>query len=133
MTTPDVPGSETPGLVDATRSASEAVQQLLADSWQHTQQLWNGVAANWGEAAGTWIRRTEAQQPAETASVLRDVQDATVAAGRAWLRLPAVLVGAAPVTELPNALVRLTEAHGRAYRLWIGTLTRTVARTEGGR
>jgi hypothetical protein len=133
MTTPPVPGSEAPGLVDATRTVSEAAQQLLGDSWRHTQELWNGVAANWGEAAGTWLRRTEMQQSGEAARIVQEVQDASVAAARAWLRLPVVLVGAAPVTEFPDALIRLTAAHGRAYQLWVSGLMGAGARTEGGR
>jgi hypothetical protein len=113
--------TERPDLTQTTRDAWQTGQESLAESWRQAQVLWNNVAANWGEAAGMLMRQTR-DRSQETAA-LRELQDAALAAGQAWLRLPTVLVGGAPATELPQAINRLAEAQGRALRVWLGTLT----------
>jgi hypothetical protein len=105
------------------RKTWEAGQQSLAESWAQTQDFWNSIARNWGEAAGAWLRQPPGRQPQETAAVLRELSDATLAAGEAWLRLPFLLVGGVTLADLQKTASRLTEAQARAFRLWLDTFT----------
>jgi hypothetical protein len=122
MTSARPRSTDTPDLTEATRNAWDAGQQPFSEGWRQAQQFWNSVAGNWGEAAGIWLRQNQRQS--QEVAALRELQDAAVAAGQAWLRLPSVLLGGgARESELPQAISRLAEAQGHAVRLWLGTLT----------
>jgi len=49
----------------------------------------------------------------------RELSEAAFAVGQAWMRLPLALSSCAPPAELQAAVTRLTEAQGRAYKLWM--------------
>jgi hypothetical protein len=109
--------------LESMRRSWDAGQHSLAEGWAQTQDFWNSVARNWGVAAGAWLRQPPAQQQ-ETSAVLRELGEATFAAGQAWLRLPFLAVGGVTVRELQETASRLTEAHARAFKLWLDTLAR---------
>ncbi|MGH7320185.1 MAG: hypothetical protein ACRELA_11255, partial [Candidatus Rokuibacteriota bacterium] len=70
----------------------------------------------------------------EGAAALRELHEAAFAAGQAWMRLPLALASGAPPTELQEAVARLAQAEGRAYKLWIEVLARAgdAAKPGGG-
>jgi hypothetical protein len=130
MTTTERNRPDLPDPLESMRKTWEAGQQSLAESWAQTQDFWNSVARNWGEAAGAWLRQPPGGQPQETSAVLRELSEATFAAGEAWLRLPLLLVGGVTIAQLQKTASRLTEAHARALRLWLDTVTSATRAPE---
>lgn len=113
----------------------EAGQKSLLEGWKQAQEFWNSAARSWGEVAGTWLgqagRAPGQPLPPESAAALRELQEAAFAVGQAWMRLPLALSAGRPPAELQEAVLRLTEAQGRAYQLWLEALTRTGAFAAG--
>jgi hypothetical protein len=110
----------------------EAGQRSMAEGWRQAQEFWNTAARNWGDIASAWMGGMSSTAPGmagETTAVWRELQDAAFAVGSAWMRLPFVLATFAPPLELQEAVMRLTQAQGRAYQLWIEALTRTATAT----
>jgi hypothetical protein len=102
----------------------EAGYQALAEGWRQSQEFWNGVARSWGEAAGVWLGQLQGGRPQESVAMLRELQEAAFAVGQAWMRLPMILASGAQPMELQQAITRLTDAQGRAYQMWMETLSR---------
>ncbi len=100
----------------------ESGARALSEGWQQAQAFWNNVARNWGEAATTMT--SQPPRPGmgvspEALAVWRELNEAAFAVGQAWMRLPLALSSGAPPDELQAAVTRLTEAQGRAYKLWM--------------
>ena len=99
----------------------EAGARALGEGWQQAQAFWNTVARSWGDVASTWMgqaRSGPASSP-EALEVWRELNEAAFAVGQAWMRLPLALSSGAAPAELQTAVTRLTEAQGRAYKLWM--------------
>ena len=99
----------------------------LTEGWQQAQAFWNNVARSWGEVAASWmsqVPRGGAGVSSEGLAVWRELNEAAFAVGQAWMRLPLVLSTGAQPTELQAAVTRLTEAQGRAYKLWTEALSK---------
>ena len=112
----------TGGPTDPMRTAAqswEAGYQALTEGWRQAQDFWNNVARSWGEAAGTWMSQLQGTRSPESATMLRELQEAAFAVSQAWMRLPMILASGAQPAELQEAITRLTEAQGRAYRMWM--------------
>jgi hypothetical protein len=106
----------------------EAASRALGDGLRQTQEFWNKAAQSWGEVAGAWLsqfNRSGQGMSSESMAILRELQEASFAVAQAWMRLPMVLAGGAQPGELRDAITRLTQAQGQAYRLWMDTLTRS--------
>jgi hypothetical protein len=100
----------------------EAGARSLSEGWQQAQSFWNTVARSWSEAAGTMMGQLPRSGPAMSSEALaawRELNVAAFAVGQAWMRLPLALSSGALPAELQAAVTRLTEAQGRAYKLWI--------------
>ena len=111
----------------------EAASRSLSEGLRQTQEFWNKAAQSWGEITGVWIsqfNRPGQAMPSESMALVRELQEASFAVAQAWMRLPMVLAGGAQPTELQEAITRLTEAQGRAYRLWMDTLARAQPRPK---
>jgi hypothetical protein len=105
----------------------EAGARALADGWRQSQDFWSTVARNWGEAAGAWMGQFQTGRTDDSQALIRELQETAFAVGQAWMRLPFVLASGARPTELEDAIRRLGEAQGRAYKMWMETLTRATA------
>ena len=116
----------------------EAGARSLSEGWQQAQAFWNNVARNWGEVASTMmgqLPRTGPGMSPEGLAVWRELNEAAFAVGQAWMRLPLALSSGAAPTELQAAVTRLTEAQGRAYKLWMEAIQKmgeTAAKPGGG-
>jgi hypothetical protein len=100
----------------------EAGARSLSEGWQQAQSFWNTVARSWSEAASTMMGQLPRSGPAMSSEALaawRELNEAAFAVGQAWMRLPLALSSGAPPAELQAAVTRLTEAQGRAYKLWM--------------
>ena len=126
-----VPPSPPTGMSpDDLRTMWETGSRSLLEGFRQAQEFWNSAARSWGEVAGAWT----AQMPragggvpgisADGAAALRELHEAALAAGVAWMRLPLALAAGASPTELSEAITRLTQAQGRAYKLWMDALLR---------
>jgi hypothetical protein len=126
-TTPSTPPGMSP---EDLRKMWETGSQSLSEGFRQAQEFWNNAARSWGEVAGAWtaqIPRGGSGVPgvsAEGAAALRELHEAAMAAGVAWMRLPMALATGASPTELSEAIVRLTQAQGKAYKLWMDALVR---------
>ena len=119
-TTP--PGAPTPQQI---AQMWEAGAKALTEGWRQAQDFWTTAAKSWGDLATNMM--AQAPRPGATASpesqaVLRELQEAAFAVGQAWMRLPLVLASGGVPGELQAAITRLTEAQGRAYKLWLEAL-----------
>ena len=120
----------------------EAGSRSLLEGFRQAQEFWNNAARSWGEVAGAWTSQLPRSAPgfaapglsAESAAALRELHEAAFAAGQAWMRLPLALATGASPTELSEAIARLTQAQGRAYKLWMDALARAgeTLRAGGG-
>ena len=86
---------------------------------------------------GAWtaqLPRAGAGISAEGAAALRELHEAAFAAGQAWMRLPLALATGASPTELSDVISRLTQAQGKAYKMWMEALVRAgeTLRPGGG-
>ncbi|MGH7334737.1 MAG: hypothetical protein ACREKS_18720 [Candidatus Rokuibacteriota bacterium] len=109
----------------------EAASRSLGEGLRQTQEFWSKAAQGWGEMTGAWIsqlNRSGQAMPSESMVVVRELQEASFAVAQAWMRLPMVLAGGAQPRELQEAVTRLAEAQGRAYRLWMDALARAQPR-----
>jgi len=105
----------------------EAGARSLGEGCQQAQTFWNTVARNWSEAAGAMlgqIPRTAPTTSSEALATWRELNEAAFSVGQAWMRLPLVLSSGAPPSELQAAITRLTEAQGRAYKLWMEAIVK---------
>lgn len=112
------------------RKMWETGSQSLLEGFRQAQEFWNNAARSWGEVAGAWtaqLPRAGSAGPgvsAEGAAALRELHEAAMAAGVAWMRLPMALATGASPTELSEAITRLTQAQGKAYKLWMDAFVR---------
>jgi hypothetical protein len=111
----------------------EAGARALADGFRQSQEFWNGVARNWGEATSAWMGQFQTGRTEQSDALFRELQEAAFAVGQAWMRLPMVLASGGRPTELEQAIQRLGEAQGRAYQMWMEALTRAGAPGRKGR
>ncbi|HKZ06207.1 MAG TPA: hypothetical protein VJU81_12120 [Methylomirabilota bacterium] len=134
-----VPPSPPPGMSpDELRKMWETGSRSLLEGFRQAQEFWNSAARSWGEVAGAWT----AQMPragsgvpgvsSDGAAALRELHEAALAAGVAWMRLPVVLATGASPTELSEAITRLTQAQGKAYKLWMDALVRAGDTVRAG-
>jgi hypothetical protein len=103
----------------------EAGAKSLAEGWRQAQEFWNNAGRSWGELASAWMRQfPQAGQglSPEAATAWRELQEAAFAVAQAWMRLPMALAAGAQPSELQEAVTRLTQAQGRAYKLWVEAL-----------
>jgi hypothetical protein len=136
---PGTPPGMTP---DELRQMWEAGSRSLLEGFRQAQEFWNNAARSWGEVAGAWTSQLPRSAPglaapglsAEGAAALRELHEAAFAAGQAWMRLPLALATGASPTELSEAIARLTQAQGKAYKLWMDALVRAgeTLRAGGG-
>lgn len=115
----------------------QAGYQSLMEGWRQAQEFWNSAARGWGEMAGTWMgqmpRAVGGDEGAtrDSMAVMRELQEAAFGVAQAWMRLPLIFVGGARPEELQDAVVRLTEAQGRAYQLWMEAINRAGGAVAG--
>ncbi len=115
----------------------EAGARSLSEGWQQAQSFWNSVAKSWGDVAGAWLNQLPQTRPglsSEAQAVWRELNEAAFAVGQAWMRLPLALAQGAQPGELQAAVTRLTEAQGRAYKLWMEAIQKMgeASRPAGG-
>jgi hypothetical protein len=123
--TPQPPGDPT---AQATQMW-EAACRSMTEGLRQAQDFWTRAAQSWGEMTGAWIgqlNRSGQALSGDHLTILRELQEASFTVGQAWMRLPLILAAGAQPQELQEAITRLTEAQGRAYRLWTEALTRTA-------
>ena len=123
-TTP--PGAPTPQQI---AQMWEAGAKALTDGLRQAQEFWGSAAKSWGDVAGGWMSqfsRAGAGPSPESQAVLRELQEAAFTVGQAWMRLPLALTSGGQPGELQAAIMRLTEAQGRAYKLWLEALRAPV-------
>jgi hypothetical protein len=109
------------------RQMWETGSRSLLEGFRQAQEFWNNTARSLGEVAGAWtaqLPRSGSGISAEGAAALRELHEAAFAAGQAWMRLPLALATGASPTELSEAISRLTQAQGKAYKLWMEALVR---------
>jgi hypothetical protein len=109
------------------RQMWETGSRSLLEGFRQAQELWNSTARSLGEVAGAWtaqLPRSGSGISAEGTAALRELHEAAFAAGQAWMRLPLALATGASPTELSDAISRLTQAQGKAYKLWTEALVR---------
>jgi hypothetical protein len=109
------------------RQMWETGSRSLLEGFRQAQEFWNNTARSLGEVAGAWtaqLPRSGAGISAEGTAALRELHEAAFAAGQAWMRLPLALASGASPTELSDAISRLTQAQGKAYKLWTEALVR---------
>ena len=109
------------------RQMWETGSRSLLEGFRQAQEFWNNTARSLGEVAGAWtaqLPRSGAGISAEGTAALRELHEAAFAAGQAWMRLPLALATGASPTELSDAISRLTQAQGKAYKLWTEALVR---------
>ena len=119
------------------RQMWETGSRSLLEGFRQAQEFWNNTARSLGEVAGAWtaqLPRSGSGISAEGAAALRELHEAAFAAGQAWMRLPLALATGASPTELSDAISRLTQAQGKAYKLWMEALVRAgeTLRPGGG-
>jgi len=119
------------------RQMWETGSRSLLEGFRQAQEFWNSTARSLGEVAGAWtaqLPRSGSGISAEGAAALRELHEAAFAAGQAWMRLPLALATGASPTELSDAISRLTQAQGKAYKLWMEALVRAgeTLRPGGG-
>ena len=119
------------------RQMWETGSRSLLEGFRQAQDFWNNTARSLGEVAGAWtaqLPRSGSGISAEGAAALRELHEAAFAAGQAWMRLPLALATGASPTELSDAISRLTQAQGKAYKLWMEALVRAgeTLRPGGG-
>jgi hypothetical protein len=119
------------------RQMWETGSRSLLEGFRQAQEFWNNTARSLGEVAGAWtaqLPRSGAGISAEGTAALRELHEAAFAAGQAWMRLPLALATGASPTELSDAISRLTQAQGKAYKLWMEALVRAgeTLRPGGG-
>ena len=105
----------------------EAGARSLGEGWQQAQAFWNTVARSWSEAASAMMGQAPRSAPTMSSEALatwRELTEAAFAVGQAWMRLPLALSSGAPPAELNAAITRLTEAQGRAYKLWMEAIAK---------
>jgi hypothetical protein len=128
MANPGTPsGKNPPGMSpDELRQAWEAGSRSLLEGFRQAQEFWNNAARSWGEVAGAWTAQLPRPSSglADGGAALRELHEAALAAGVAWMRLPLTLASGASPSELSDAIARLTQAQGKAYKLWIDALAR---------
>ena len=113
----------------------EAGAKSLTDGWRQAQDFWNNASRSWGELAGTWMRQFPQSGPpgsAEAAAVWRELQEAAFAVAQAWMRMPLLFAAGSQPSELQEAVTRLTQAQGRAYKLWVEALKAAGAAAGSG-
>ena len=138
MASPGTPsGTNPPGMSpDELRQMWETGSRSLLEGFRQAQEFWNNAARSWGEVAGAWTTQLPRPSPgaADGGAALRELQEAALAAGVAWMRLPFALASGASPTELSDAIARLTQAQGKAYKLWMDALARAgeTLRPGGG-
>jgi len=113
----------------------EAGAKSLTDGWRQAQEFWNNAARSWGEVAGTWMRQFPQSGPpgsSEAAAAWRELQEAAFAVAQAWMRLPLLFAAGGQPGELQEAVMRLTQAQGRAYKLWMEALKAAGAAAGSG-
>ena len=113
----------------------EASARSLSEGWQQAQSFWNTVARSWSEAASTMMGQLPRSGPGMSAEALaawRELNEAAFAVGQAWMRLPLALSSGAPPAELQAAVIRLTEAQGRAYKLWMEAIQKMSEMAKPG-
>src|SRR5687768_17281809 len=116
------PRSDRPGGADPMQAGAQmwgAGYQSLMDGWKQAQEFWSSMARSWGEVAGSWMGQTQSGRTDEGLTVLRELNEAAFAVAQAWMRLPLSLMGGGNPAELQEAAVKLTEAQGRAFQLWM--------------
>ena len=109
------------------RQMWETGSRSLLEGFRQAQEFWNNTARSLGEVAGAWtaqLPRSGSGISAEGTAALRELHEAAFAAGQAWMRLPLALATGASPTELSDAISRLTQAQGKAYKLWMEALVR---------
>ena len=109
------------------RQMWETGSRSLLEGFRQAQEFWNNTARSLGEVAGAWtaqLPRSGSGISAEGTAALRELHEAAFAAGQAWMRLPLALATGASPTELSDAISRLTQAQGKAYKLWTEALVR---------
>lgn len=129
VASPGIPPGMNP---DELRQMWEAGSRSLLEGFRQAQELWNSTARSWGEVAGAWTGQLPRSGAgvgvpgvsAEGAAALRELHEAAFEAGLAWMRLPLALATGAAPTELSEAIARLTQAQGKAYKLWMDALLR---------
>ena len=134
MAAPGTPPGMNP---EEMRQMWETGSRSLLEGFRQAQEFWNNTARSLGEVAGAWtaqLPRSGAGISAEGTAALRELHEAAFAAGQAWMRLPLALATGASPTELSDAISRLTQAQGKAYKLWIEALVRAgeTLRPGGG-
>ena len=134
MAAPGTPPGMNP---EEIRQMWETGSRSLLEGFRQAQEFWNNTARSLGEVAGAWtaqLPRSGAGISAEGTAALRELHEAAFAAGQAWMRLPLALATGASPTELSDAISRLTQAQGKAYKLWIEALVRAgeTLRPGGG-
>jgi len=108
----------------------ETGYRSLMDGWRQAQEFWTGAARGQGGATNAWMGQANRAMSGvtglseESMTLLRELQEATLAVAQAWMRLPLTLVGASPPGDLQDAITKLTETQGRAYQLWLESLNR---------
>jgi hypothetical protein len=138
MASPGTPsGMNPPGMSpDDLRQMWETGSRSLLEGFRQAQEFWNNAARSWGEVAGAWTSQVARPSPglADGGAALRELHEAALAAGVAWMRLPFALASGASPTELSDAIARLTQAQGKAYKLWMDALARAgeTLRPGGG-
>jgi len=134
MAAPGTPPGMNP---EEIRQMWETGSRSLLEGFRQAQEFWNNTARSLGEVAGAWtaqLPRSGAGISAEGTAALRELHEAAFAAGQAWMRLPLALATGASPTELSDAISRLTQAQGKAYKLWMEALVRAgeTLRPGGG-
>ncbi|HZV97282.1 MAG TPA: hypothetical protein VFF62_15205 [Candidatus Nitrosocosmicus sp.] len=134
MAAPGTPPGMNP---EEMRQMWETGSRSLLEGFRQAQEFWNNTARSLGEVAGAWtaqLPRSGAGISAEGTAALRELHEAAFAAGQAWMRLPLALATGASPTELSDAISRLTQAQGKAYKLWMEALVRAgeTLRPGGG-
>jgi hypothetical protein len=128
MANPGTPsGMNPPGMSpEEMRQMWETGSRSLLEGFRQAQEFWNNAARSWGEVAGAWTSQLPRPTPGlvDGGAALRELHEAALAAGVAWMRLPLTLASGAAPSELSEAIARLTLAQGKAYKLWIDALAR---------
>lgn len=113
----------------------EAGARALGEGLQQAQTFWSTVAKGWGDVAGSMMGQMPRSAPgmsSEAMAVWRELNEAAFAVGQAWMRLPLALTSGAPPSDLQAAITRLTEAQGRAYKLWMEAIQKMGESARSG-
>ncbi|MGI8550444.1 MAG: hypothetical protein ACR2PL_06545 [Dehalococcoidia bacterium] len=107
----------------------QAGYQSLFEGWRQAQEFWNSTARSLGEVGGAWMNQSSRSD--QSSQVLRELQEAAFAVAQAWMRLPMVMAGGAQPAELQEAVTKLTQAQGRAYQIWLESMSRLGGAAAG--